>query len=176
MQTPRPYAGIYVLRLTASDGDLVTFDEVTITANPALVVSNLQVASGKAYQVVPNGLTNGAEVYIDRSYTFTTVPVIMEGATFLRTANGDKRASEAAFLSFSVNQNVTVYVAYDVRAKSLPDWLANWTNTGEVLGTTDVSRDLYAKDFPAGTVILGGNLAAGASGAKSNYNVIIDGR
>ena len=124
-------AGIYVLRLTASDGDLVTFDEVTITANPTLVVSNLQVASGKAYQVVPNGLTNGAEVYIDRSYTFSTVPVIIEGATYIQTANRDKKAREDTFLSFSVNQDVTVYVAYDVRAKSLPDWLASWTNTGE---------------------------------------------
>ena len=68
-------------------------------------------------------------------------------------------------------------MAYDGRATSLPDWLASWTNTGEnPLGTTDVSHHLDAKDFQAGIIILGGNLAARAAGVKSKYSVVIVGK
>ena len=91
------------------------------------------------------------------------------------TANNDKKASQANFLSFSVNQNVTVYVAYDSRASSLPNWLASWTSTGQSLGSTDVPLKLYSQTFPAGSITLGGNSAAGAAGAGSNYSVAIVG-
>ena len=173
-------AGTYVLRLTADDGELSATDVVTITVNsPAppspgeLLIGNLTVVSGKAYQVVDGGLNSGAMVDIDRSYTFTAIPASLVGTTYIQTANNDKKGSQEEFLSFSVNQDVTVYVAYDERVTSLPDWLASWANTGETLDTTDVSLHLYAKDFQAGTVILGGNLAAGAAGAKSNYSVVV---
>ena len=60
-------AGTYVLRLTADDGELSATDVVTITVNSAappspdeLLISNLTVVSGKAYQVVDGGLNSGA--------------------------------------------------------------------------------------------------------------------
>ncbi len=102
-----------------------------------------------------------------------SVPSSVEGATYIITANNDKMGTGSSFLSFSVNQNVTVYVAYDSRASSLPNWLAGWTATGLTVGTTDVSFDLYSKDYVAGSVTLGSNMAAGASGARSNYYVVI---
>ena len=141
-----------------------------------VVITGLTVASGKAYEVVDNGLNTGALVYIDRTYTFSSVPSALAGATYIKTANDDKGLTDEAFMSFTVNRDVTVHVAYDNRATSLPGWLSGWTDTGTTLGTTDlVDRRLYAKSFAAGTVALGGNLAAGASGAESNYSVIIGG-
>jgi hypothetical protein len=44
------------------------------------------------------------------------------------------------------------------------------------LGTTDVGRHLFSRDFSAGTITLGGNMAAGAAGAASNYNVVLVGQ
>jgi hypothetical protein len=171
-------AGTYVLRLTTSDGKLTTTDDVTITVNPPLVVSNLSVASGKSYMVDTSGLTSGDLVHTDRNYTYTSVPGLVQGSTFIRTANDDKNASNASFLSFSVNRDVQVYVAYDVRGTpagggALPNWLKGWSDTGLTLGTTDVAHRLYSMDFVAGTVSLGGNMAAGAAGAQSNYTVMI---
>ncbi|MCH7958452.1 MAG: hypothetical protein IIB63_12955, partial [Proteobacteria bacterium] len=46
------------------------------------------------------GLTSGALVYIDRGYTFTTVPASIEGKTYIKTANDDKKQGGADFLSF----------------------------------------------------------------------------
>lgn len=138
-----------------------------------VVITDLVVASGKTYEVVEGGLNPGALVYIDRSYTFSSVPLELAGASFIKTANEDKAGTDEPFVSFMVNQRVTVYVAYDSRANSLPGWLSTWTDTTLVLPNTDLELHLYSRDYIAGAIELGGNLAAGASGAKSNYSVIV---
>lgn len=172
--------GTYVLRLTADDGGLTGADEVTATVeaddpSTVLEVNNLAVASGSPYQVIYNGLTGGNSVYLDRAYTLTTVPNSVDGYTYIKSANEDKENTSTNFLSFAINMDAKVYVAYDNRVTALPNWLSTWANTNEILGTTDVGLKLYAKDFVAGPVTLGGNLAAGASGAGSNYIVVIGG-
>jgi hypothetical protein len=151
-------------------------DNTTITVlQPAqtLSVSNLSAASGKAYQVVANGLTVNSPIFIDRQYIATSVPASVDGVTYIQTANNDKNRTEDPFLSFTVNQAVTVYVAYDSRASSLPNWLSSWRNTGDAIGTTDVSFNLFAMDFASGNISLGGNKAPGAIGADSNYFVAV---
>lgn len=61
-----------------------------------------------------------------------------------------------------------------MRATALPNWMSGFTETGEVVTTTDGNRNVYRATFTAGsTVTLGGNLAAGASGSKSNYSVVV---
>jgi chitodextrinase len=110
----------------------------------------------------------GGKVYIDRSYTYTDVPAAYQGLKVLQTANDDKGSTGSAFLSFTVDQPVTVYVAYGSRASSLPAWLQGWQATGDRLLTTDVPHDLYKKEFAAGVVTLGGN-----GGAGSMYTVLI---
>ena len=113
--------------------------------------------SGEDYEVVNNGLVDGALAYIDRSYKFTDIPVYLEGATYIKTANDDKGSVGDDFLSFDVNQDVTVYVAHDDFITDKPSWLLDFTDTGDQLVTTDKSLSIYAKKFPAGTVTLGGN-------------------
>ena len=146
------------------------------TFSSVLVISDLTVASVNTYQVVEYGLETTALVYIDRDFTFTTVPQSVAGSTYIKTANSDKTGTEADFLSFSVNQDVTVYVGYDNRATSLPQWMDRWASTNESVVTTDTSLKLYSKDFPAGQISLGANRALGASGAGSNYSVMILGK
>jgi hypothetical protein len=139
-----------------------------------LVISTITTASGKVYQAIDAGLLSGATVYTDRAYTFTTIPSVVNRATYIKGANADKTHTSLSFLSFLVNQNVTAYVGYDNRASSIPDWLKSWTNTGQILRSTDAAPlTLYSKDFPSGTVTLGGNLATGALGSGSNYTVIV---
>ena len=74
-------------------------------------------------------------------------------------------------MSFDVNQDVTVYVAHDDRAP-IPSWMASFTDTGDDLLTTDTTLSIFAKDFPAGTITLGGNQAA----TTSMYTVVIVGK
>ncbi|MCI0439837.1 MAG: fibronectin type III domain-containing protein, partial [Chloroflexi bacterium] len=154
------------------DGDPPPPDEAPPPENSDSLIANLTVASGKSYQIVENGLSSGETLYIDRPYTFTSVPQALQGAAYIRTANDDKSRTEADFLSFTLAQDARVYVAYDTRASQLPQWLSDWTDSGEILGTTDiVDRLVFFKDFAAGEVVLGGNLAAGAAGPESKYTV-----
>lgn len=152
--------------------DIATDTQISYSFVVKLVISGLSVLSGRAYQV-EDALAVGDSVYIDRPFTISSLPASLEGKSYIMTANDDKNHTEESFLSFSVNQKVKVYVGYDVRAASLPGWMSDWTASGESIGTTDVDHDLYAKDFVGPTVTLGGNMAAGASGAKSNYSVIV---
>ena len=129
------------------------------------------MGSGEDYEVVESGLVDGALAYIDRSYTFTDIPAYLEAATYIKTANDDKVSVGDDFLSLDVNQDVTVYVAHDDLITDKPSWLLDFTDTGDQLVTTDKSLSIYAKNFPAGTVTLGGKLAEGAVGQSSNYTV-----
>ncbi|WNM60281.1 right-handed parallel beta-helix repeat-containing protein [Candidatus Nitrospira neomarina] len=136
----------------------------------SLSISNLTVASGQAYVVSASGLQTGARAYIDRSYTFTSVPSIVSGARFIQTANNDKAATSSTFLRFTVNEPVLVYVAHGDRISSKPSWLSTFTNTGAKLVTSDATFSLYVRSFPAGTVTLGGNASGGCC---SMYSVVV---
>ncbi|MFZ1747024.1 MAG: FG-GAP-like repeat-containing protein [Nitrospirales bacterium] len=163
------------LTATARDaaGNTTTAAPVTVTVSnatsPALIISNLTVASGQSYVMPAAGLQAGSTVYIDRSFTFTTVPSNVEGAAFIQTANNDKAATNAGFLSFHVNQPVTVYVAHDVRITPKPSWLTTFTDTGKDLATSDAILHLFARAFSVGTITLGGN----AGSDFSMYSVIV---
>lgn len=143
-----------------------------------LTVSNLQVESSSSYGIADSGLEAGAVRYSDRRYTFESpVPSSLKGLTFIRTANDDKDANpgDASFLSFDVDQDVTVFVVHDDRA-TLPAWLRDgFTDTGmDLLDSDRVSEafSVFSASFPAGTVTLGSNVPDNASG-MSMYSVVI---
>ena len=144
-----------------------------MTYNPpptSQIITNIVVSNGKVY--TRDTLDVGQVVYIDRTYTFNAIPTAYLGQEFIRTANNDKKVTDPNHLSFDLTVAATVYVAFDVRASVLPAWLeSTWVLTGDIIGTTDVSRRVYRKDFASGTVTLGGNGMAPMQGAGSNYNV-----
>ncbi len=161
----------------ASNGDYQDYVYLLTNVKPATsevgLINNLQIGTGKQYGV--SALQEGATYYIDRTYTFTSVPEDLAGATFIKTANDDKLSTSNTLLTFTLAQASTLYVAYDPRATALPAWLSDWTKTIISLGTTDPGSstfDLYSKSFAAGEVTLGGALAPPAAGSEMNYLVI----
>ena len=146
----------------------------SFTVTSELVVSNIWVASGKPYRAEKLGV--GSHYYIDRDYEITSIPSGFEGLTWIMTANDDKRATSETFLCFDVNEAVDVFVAYDKRATSLPDWMSSFELDRRGISVSDHHASplkLCRASYPAGTVILGGNMAPGASGAGSNYVVLV---
>jgi hypothetical protein len=141
------------------------------TYNVSVLIRNLTVSSGKDYDF--DILASDALVYIDRGYRFIDVPSEYSDLDYIMTANDDKWLTDEAFLSFDVTEDVIIYVAYDSRASSVPNWLSSWTDTGRTIFTTDAPRRIYEKEFTQGTVILGANYASGVSGSGSKYSVII---
>ncbi|GAX59620.1 hypothetical protein SCALIN_C04_0108 [Candidatus Scalindua japonica] len=135
-----------------------------------LIISNLTVESGQDYEAIENGMLKGAMVYIDQDTTYVSVPTFLENATYIKTANNDKGENKATFLSFNVNQVVTVYVAHDDRITTKPSWLTSFIDTGDDIVTTDTTLSVFTKDYFGGTITLGGNKG---QGRKSMYTVII---
>jgi hypothetical protein len=139
---------------------------VTDSVTPAIIQPN-------AYQVA--SLNVGDTQFIDRDFKVTAVPVGFAGMKAIKTANNDKWNNQAEFLSFTVNRNATVYVAYDTRATKMPSWLtANFTKTGHTIQTTDVAMTLWQRAVSAGTVVLPGNYYGNPLGVDSNYFVLVD--
>ncbi len=143
---------------------IIPNSQVYFTYIATLLISDIFPAT---YQ--RDSLVEKKEVYIDRTYTYTNVPSSFKNFNYLRTANNDKSATGGNFLSFTVNQPVTVYVAYDVRILTRPSWLSSWVSVGAQLKTTDTTLRLYRADFSAGTVTLGGN----EGGGGSMYTVLV---
>ena len=118
----------------------------------------------------------GREYYVDRNYVVTYVPEELVRERLIKTCNNDNINSDSRYLAFQLNQPATVYVAYDSRATSVPNWLDGYfTKTDDYIGVSDWAEQLilWKRDYPAGDVVLGGNNAVGATGAKSMYTVLV---
>ena len=126
----------------------------------ALSITNVVAASGGKYTVVANGLKVGATQYIDRAYKFVTVPAPVAGLTYIKTANADKDAKpgSTSFLTFDVNQEVTVYVLHDDLV-ARPAWLTSgFTDANVDVTSEDKKHSVFQRTFPAGKVTLGSNV------------------
>jgi hypothetical protein len=180
--------GITVLLKTASLGENVTYT-LTVTgvkdmskaqtpsagASKAFAfiakfqIANITVTSGKMYTA--HILTDSSIAYSDRNYLLS-VPAEYKGMTYIQTANDDKGNVSETFLAFDVNQAVTVYVLYDQRLTP-PPWLAAFTATNQEAKIGFTAMKIYTKDFPGGTITLGGNSPGESQSAM--YSVIIKG-
>ena len=122
-------------------------------------------------------LTSGVEYYTDRSYQLTRVPSFYNNMEAIITPNDDRNRTDASgYLTFTMPYDGTVYVAYDSRAISLPNWLNGFVDTGDVITTslsTQPSLKIYSRQYDKGDVVnLGGNKASGfVGGTVSNYTV-----
>jgi len=150
----------------------LTIDDIGSSPEPLPFIIETNVLSGKSY-IWHSGFNMNDPLYIDRTYEILNAPSELSRFYFLQTANNDKNYSALNFLTFEITQDATVYVAYDVQATDLPDWLSDWDSTEHLFGANTGSHKLYAKDFSAGSVQLGGNMAAGSNGASSNYLVLV---
>lgn len=111
----------------------------------------------------------GEAVYVDRDFSIEEVPSRFKGWTYVRTANDDKSIQDASAVALTLTDTATVALAYDKRARVLPNWLKGWTDTGRVLKTTDARHDIFTRAFGPGDATLGGNQSGGAEGARSMY-------
>ena len=120
-------------------------------------------------------LTGGVEYYTDRSYQLTGVPSSYDNMDAIITPNDDRNRTDASgYVTFTMPYAGTVYVAFDSRATSLPNWMNGFVNTGDVLRTSlssQPSLKIYRRSYSSGAIVnFGGNKAAGfAGGTVSNY-------
>ncbi len=115
--------------------------------------------------------------YVDEFWEVTSTPALLDGGIWVQTLNAEFNNTADDYIYFEVDRAVEVFVAYDDGAASLPTWLQSaFTDTGTTINTEDPNTPtlrVYSKVFTAGSISLGGNLATGASGANSNYIVVV---
>jgi lysophospholipase L1-like esterase len=148
------------------------------------MLRNLKASTGALVQ--QNLLESGNPYYIDEDVRLLSVPAaLQQEGRWIMTANADRNGTAANYLTFTLDRDADVYVAYDanVSATALPDWLkgtSGFVDTPEpeldVVTTTNSSCStlkLYRKSFASGTVVgLGGNNGS-STGAGGNYVVIV---
>ena len=110
-------------------------------------------------------------MFIDREYTYSSIPPEVQGLTFIRTANDDAGSSGDNLIQFEVNIPAAIYVAHDERLGKKPKWMSEYQRTNLVLNTSDVPFRLYRLDVSGGPVTLGGNVGKG--GRSSMYQVLV---
>jgi len=118
----------------------------------------------------------GDEIYLDSSTSVTAFPTDLADGRWLQTNDSDVSISSNNYLSFDVDRNVEVYVAFDSGATNTPAWLNSFTATGQTISTdspTAPSYDVYVRSYSAGTVVLGGTSANPAANVDANMLVIV---
>ncbi|MFN8594670.1 MAG: Hsp70 family protein [Anaerolineae bacterium] len=115
--------------------------------------------------------------YLDYEYTLSRIPADLSALPALRLAQADKNVEDAEFLHFNLSRAARVYVAYDADARHVPDWLSDFTRTAMTIEIDQIGTPrlltVYAKDFPAGAVTLGGNRAIGSAGNVFMHYLVI---
>ena len=162
------------------------------------VVLKWEAAYAQAYQIEVSSdastwspvftTTSGNGATDDITFAPTTARYVRMYGTQRATAYGYSlwefevygvTGTQTAYIDFTVDRPVTVYVAYDADAGVIPPtWLtSSYVNTGLTIQTTDPASptlNVYSRTVAAaGPVSLGGNLGSGASGANSNYLVVV---
>ncbi|MHC4671893.1 MAG: PKD domain-containing protein [Planctomycetota bacterium] len=165
--------GDYTCTLVVTDDDgltgVDTQDIEVLIGGCSVTVSNLNRYATTNYDIDDT-------YFSDRSYVIDDMPSYLDGALGIKTENDDKNATSESWITFNLDNKADVYIAYDPRATSLPNWMSSYTDTGDFIDVSGVGQDtadLYMKTFSSGSVTLGGNKATGASGALSNYFVLI---
>ncbi len=112
----------------------------------------------------------------DNEVSFSSIPSNYEGLLFIQTEPNDTTMVGSHYLEFSVDQPVTVYVAYEKMTNlfksTTPSWLQEFRREKDEIIAQYYYYDVFSKDFPAGRITLPHSMER-ASGVNTNYFVLI---
>ena len=165
--------------VTDADGDVVEkrFSLIIEPKNENdVVVSNIKTVSGKQCHI-SKFMKGSAPFSGKNSETNISDPSVYEGLTYIQTDHSERDSSDADYLSFDVDEDVIVYIAYEkcdhLYSSSIPDWLKDYTkeNSRQIV-TEYFYFDMYSKSFPKGRITLPGANAS-RNNVNNNYIVLI---
>ena len=138
--------------------------------------STCQLDYKQDYMQVGNALYIDTPAYQTAVSKDAVLPAILDGGIWIKPSIAERRNDRDVFLSFNVDRDVDVYVAFE-SSSILPNWLSDgsWVDTGEVVTTTNSDHStmtIYKKSFTAGTVELGGNRAGGGNSSATYLTIV----
>ncbi len=128
-------------------------------------------------------LEENEQYYVDRNHVILSIPDPLKNLLWIKTNNDDANLdTEINFdygrpLAIKLENKATIYVGFDSRATSLPNWVTDYyKNTGLTISVSDKAKELniWARKVYKGETVLGSNMAKGAENIKSQYIVLLD--
>ena len=142
---------------------------------PSAAITAARSATRDNYE--PYEFRIGAQPYADFPYTLSRLPVDLSALPALRLAQADKNSDAAEFLHITLARAAKIYVAYDADARHAPDWLDAFEKQATTVEVDQIGTprllNVYARDFPAGQVTLGGNRSIGSAGNVFMHYLVI---
>jgi hypothetical protein len=124
------------------------------------------------YQVAT--LHVGDTYYVDRAYTITALPPGLDSLVAIQTAQANRGNKQATFLTGTLLQDATLYVAYDAQVATFPSWLTqSFTNTGQLIQTTQGPLAVWQQEVAAGPFALPGNTYEEPGTVRAQYVVFL---
>jgi len=153
-----------VISATDEDGDSSSSNYsliVTKKRPEEILVTNVVNDSGVVFPV--SKMRIGVSTHFDRDDDEVTISNTngYDGITFIPGNNRDTNRTNNNYLSFDVDDDARVYVAYEKKdfqfASTIPAWLSDWQKdaSGQIVAQY-FYYDVYFKDFPKGKVTLPG--------------------
>ncbi len=164
---------------------LSLINESVAQSSEGLIISNLVFKGVSGNQPLPtdiryDSLDTNRLLWWDRdgvmnapslAYVTKFVPDSLIKATYILMPCNDKWTTDVTdYMTFNVNKDVVIFIAYDARQRAssptFPNWLRDWTMSQDSLMFLDgyipdapqIRRlDIYQKRFPAGKIVLGSN-------------------
>lgn len=180
-------SGIYQIKVKATDSAETVPVAYKLTATGKrpgeVLVTNVENINGIKYHL--SKMREGETPNFDSKDT-VSLPYLEEinfsdvgkyqGLTYIKGDINDTSKTDAAFLKFSVDENVVVYVAYETLDQRLhstiPAWLKDFTKQPGQIVAQYRYFNVYARKYPKGEIALPG-ADARRNGVATNYFVMI---
>lgn len=119
------------------------------------LIKNLQVfdSENAIDWSIQSDFANNTKLFGDRDLTCTSIPSILEGAEYIRTAC-DSKLYKDNLAEMTAGADMTLMAAIDTRIVPLPEWLNDWTDTNTSISTSnDLTMKVYSKAMKSGEKI-----------------------
>ena len=154
---------------------LLTPDRTTAAEDIARIERTFTKGYFELRQLAPRSF-----VYSDREYVFDVVPNCLRDRTYMVTPNAEKFSRGAELVMLGTLRPVRVYVGYDSRYLTQPEWLLkNFSRTNDEITIVDPRSNrvilrfiVYRGEFN-NNVTLGGNIAPKERGNFGMYTAVI---
>jgi hypothetical protein len=175
-------AGTFGIGVTTLDEDedstSMIYQLVVKEKRPEMIlVTDVRNDSGVVFPV--SKLRIGAVTHFDRDDDEVTVSNTSgyNGITYIPGNNRDTNRTENNYLSFNVDEDARVYVAYEKKdhlfTSTIPEWLKSWKRDPSAqIVAQYFYYDIYYKDFPKGKISLPGTDEK-SNQVGNNYFVMI---
>ncbi len=133
---------------------LIFAKDIEVVLNGKLI-KNLQVfdSENAIDWSIQSDFANNTKLFGDRDLTCTSIPSILEGAEYIRTAC-DSKLYKDNLAEMTAGADMTLMVAIDTRIVPLPEWLNDWTDTNTSISTSnDLTMKVYSKAMKSGEKI-----------------------